>query len=131
MSLAARRLRQESHELLPSFDAPGIYGKPSLKSSRNLGDKGLGKSARVRAIWPTMLPMTLQFIIVMIAFAINDRLQGKLDYVEEERRILQEQFDAATGGKLRDALRTGLGVEIGRTTVANIVAVASGKSSTA
>ena len=78
-----------------------------------------------------MLPMTLQFLIVMIAFAINDRLQGKLDYVEEERRILQEQFDAATGGKLRDALRTGLGVEIGRTTVANIVAVASGKSSTA
>jgi hypothetical protein len=37
--------------------------------------------------------------MVMIASAINDRLQGKLDYVEEERRILQEQLDAATGGK--------------------------------
>jgi len=46
-----------------------------------------------------MLPMTLQFIIVMIASAINDRLQRKLDYVEEERRVLQEQLDAATGGK--------------------------------
>jgi len=46
-----------------------------------------------------MLPMTLQFIIVMIASAINDRLQRRLDYVEEERRVLQEQFDAATGGK--------------------------------
>jgi len=34
-----------------------------------------------------MLPMTLQFIIVMIASAINDRLQRKLEYVEEERRI--------------------------------------------
>jgi len=33
------------------------------------------------------LPMTLQFIIVMIASAINDRLQRKLEYVEEERRI--------------------------------------------
>jgi hypothetical protein len=33
-----------------------------------------------------MLPMTLQFIIVMIASALNDRLQRKLDYVEEERR---------------------------------------------
>jgi hypothetical protein len=43
--------------------------------------------------------MTLQFIIVRIASAINDRLQRKLDYVGEERRILQEQLDAATGGK--------------------------------
>jgi len=32
-----------------------------------------------------MRPMTLQFIIVMIAAAINDRLQRKLDDVEEER----------------------------------------------
>jgi hypothetical protein len=153
-----------------------------------------------------MLPMTLQFMIVMIASAINDRLQRKLDYVEEERRILLEQLDAATGGKklsfttdqrrrlatagklltpderrtcchlvkpatilawfrqlaarkydssearrgrppkpkdvrklviklatenlrwgytkIRDALRTGLGIEIGRTTVANILAAA-------
>jgi transposase len=46
-----------------------------------------------------MLPMTLQFIIVMIATAINDRLQHKLDYVEEERRILRDQLDAVTGGK--------------------------------
>jgi len=150
--------------------------------------------------------MTLQFIIVMIASAINDRLQCKLDYVEEEMRILREQLDAVTGGtkwsftpdqrrrlatpgklltpderlkcchlvkpatilawfrqlaarkydssearrgrppkpkdvrklviklatenprwgytKIRDALRTGLGVEIGRTTVANILAEA-------
>ena len=153
-----------------------------------------------------MLPMTLQFLIVMIASAINDRLQRKLDYVEEERRILREQLDALSGGKkifftadqrrrlasagrlltpderrkccqlvkpatilawfrqlaarkydsadarrgrppkpkdvrklvvemalanpgwgytkIRDALRTGLGVEIGRTTVANILAAA-------
>jgi putative transposase len=157
-------------------------------------------------MWPTMLPMTLQFIIVMIASAINDRLQRKLDYIEEERRILREQLDAASGGKkwsftteqrrrlatagklltpderrkccdlvkpatilawfrqlaarkydssearpgrppkprdvrklviklatenlrwgytkIRDALRTGLGIEIGRTTVANILAAA-------
>jgi len=150
--------------------------------------------------------MTLQFIIAMIASAINDRLQRKLDYVEEERRILREQLEAATGGKkwsfttdqrrrlatagklltpderrkcchlvkpatilawfrqlaarkydssearrgrppkpkdvrklviklakenlrwgytkIRDALRTGLGIEIGRTTVANILAEA-------
>jgi len=46
-----------------------------------------------------MLPMTLQFLIAMIAAAINDRLQRKLDYLEEERRVLQEQLDALTGGK--------------------------------
>jgi len=46
-----------------------------------------------------MLPMTLQFLVVMIAAAINDRLQCELDYVEEERRILKEQLDALTGSK--------------------------------
>ena len=46
-----------------------------------------------------MLPVTLQFMIVMIASATNDRLHRKLDNVEEERRILREQLDAATGGK--------------------------------
>jgi hypothetical protein len=46
-----------------------------------------------------MLPATLQFLIVMIASAINDRLQRKLDYVEEERRILWAQVEALTGGK--------------------------------
>ena len=44
----------------------------------------LGKGCHLRAICPLMLPMTLQFIIAMIATAINDRLQRKLDYVEEE-----------------------------------------------
>ena len=43
-----------------------------------------------------MLLMTLQFLIVMIASAINDRLQRRFDYVEEERRVLREQLDAAT-----------------------------------
>ena len=46
-----------------------------------------------------MLPATLQFFIVMIASAINDRLQRKLDYVEAERRILWEQVEALAGGK--------------------------------
>jgi len=39
-----------------------------------------------------MLPMTLQFLIVMIASAMSDRLQRKLDYVEEERRVLEKQW---------------------------------------
>jgi hypothetical protein len=32
-----------------------------------------------------MLPMTLQFLIVMIASAITDRLQRKLDHLEVGR----------------------------------------------
>ena len=33
-----------------------------------------------------MLPFTLQFLIAMIASAINERLQRKLDYALEESR---------------------------------------------
>ena len=35
-----------------------------------------------------MIPATLQFIIAMIASAINERMQRKLDYVQEEVRVL-------------------------------------------
>src|SRR5208283_2135977 len=44
-----------------------------------------------------MLPLTLQFVIAMIASAINERLRQKLDYALEEKRILKEVFHAATG----------------------------------
>ncbi len=46
-----------------------------------------------------MLPMTLQFLVVMIAAAINDRLQRKLDYTQEEVSVLREQLTALTVGK--------------------------------
>jgi hypothetical protein len=48
---------------------------------------------------PAILPATLQFLIVLIASAIDDRRQRKLDYLEEERRVLREQLDAAAAGK--------------------------------
>ena len=37
-----------------------------------------------------MLPATLQFIIAMIACAINERMQQKLDYAQEETRVLKD-----------------------------------------
>ena len=55
---------------------------------------GAWKGVLEREGYPAMLPATLQFLIVMIASAINDRLQRKLDYVEEERRIVWEQVEA-------------------------------------
>ena len=155
-----------------------------------------------------MLPLTLQFIIAMIAYTTNERMARRIDYLMEEVRVLREVYTEATGRKrilftdeqrhrlaikgkvltpeeregccqivhpttilawfrkfcaqkydgfaqrrkpgrprksnairelvirlarenlgwgytkIRDALRTGLGIEIGRTTVANILAEA-------
>jgi hypothetical protein len=44
-----------------------------------------------------MLPATLQFLIAMIACAINERLQRKLDYTQEEVRVLKEVVRAISG----------------------------------
>ena len=44
-----------------------------------------------------MLPATLQFLIAMIACAINERMQRKLDYTQEEVRVLKEILAALTG----------------------------------
>src|ERR1019366_3355085 len=50
-----------------------------------------------RPKWRPMLPFTLQFLIAMIASAISERLQRKLDYSLEEVRVLKEILHAATG----------------------------------
>ncbi len=50
-----------------------------------------------RAAWP--LPLRFQFVIAMIASAINERTRRKLDYALEENRILKEAFRAATGNE--------------------------------
>src|SRR5450759_3163608 len=44
-----------------------------------------------------MLPATLQFVIAMIACAINERMQRKLDYTQEEVRVLKEILAVITG----------------------------------
>src|SRR5450759_194339 len=44
-----------------------------------------------------MLSATLQFIIAMIACAINERMQHKLDYTQEEVRVLKDVLAAITG----------------------------------
>ena len=64
----------------------------------NLGGWGAWQGRTDRAGYPAMSPKTLRFLIVMILSAINDRLQRKLDYVEE-RRILKEQLDALRPGR--------------------------------
>ena len=44
-----------------------------------------------------MLPATLQFLIVMIASSINERMQKQLDYKTEEVLVLKEVLKAVTG----------------------------------
>src|ERR1017187_3099497 len=44
-----------------------------------------------------MLPATLQFIIAMVAHAINERMARRVDYLHEEVRVLKEALAAATG----------------------------------
>jgi hypothetical protein len=43
-----------------------------------------------------MLPATLQFIIAMTAYAINQRM-ARVDYLREEVRVLKEALAASTG----------------------------------
>ena len=44
-----------------------------------------------------MLPATLQFLIVMIASFINERMQKRLDYKTEEVLVLKEILRSVTG----------------------------------
>jgi hypothetical protein len=44
-----------------------------------------------------MLPAPLQFIIAMVAYAINQRMARQLDYLREEVRVLKEALAAAIG----------------------------------
>ncbi|HVZ34440.1 MAG TPA: hypothetical protein VG963_18555 [Polyangiaceae bacterium] len=44
-----------------------------------------------------MLPVMLQFIIAMVAHAINERMARRVEYVQEEFRALREALATATG----------------------------------
>ncbi len=37
-----------------------------------------------------MLPAPLQFIIAMVAYALNERMARGVDYLQEEVRVLKE-----------------------------------------
>jgi putative transposase len=44
-----------------------------------------------------MLPMTVQFLIAIVAHAINERMARRVDYLLEEVRVLKESLRATTG----------------------------------
>jgi hypothetical protein len=44
-----------------------------------------------------MLPVTVQFFIAMVANAINERMGRRVEYLQEDVRVLKEALAAATG----------------------------------
>jgi hypothetical protein len=44
-----------------------------------------------------MLPVTVQFIIAMLAHVINERMARRLEYLQEEVRVLKDSLAVATG----------------------------------
>ena len=48
---------------------------------------------------PSMLPLLVQFLIAMVAHAINAPMARRLDYLLEEIRVLREAYTEATGRK--------------------------------
>ena len=43
--------------------------------------------------------MTFQFIIAMVAYAINEQLARRIEYLLEEVRVLREVYTESTGRK--------------------------------
>jgi hypothetical protein len=46
-----------------------------------------------------MIISALNFLVVMLACALNERMQKKLDYTQEEVRVLEEVIEALIGKK--------------------------------
>ena len=44
-----------------------------------------------------MLPVTVRFIVAMLAYALNEPMARRLDYLQEENRVLEEALRSATG----------------------------------
>ena len=44
-----------------------------------------------------MLPVAVQFIVAMLAYALNERMARKGEYLREENRVLKDALHAATG----------------------------------
>jgi len=48
---------------------------------------------------PEMLPLPLQFIIAIVAYAIDERMARRIEYLLEEVRVLREVCTESTGRK--------------------------------
>ena len=46
-----------------------------------------------------MLPLPLQFFIAMVAHAVNERMARKMEYMQQDIRILKEALATKTGSQ--------------------------------
>jgi hypothetical protein len=46
-----------------------------------------------------MLPLPLQFIVAMVAYAINERMARRIEYLLQEVCVLREFYTETTGRK--------------------------------
>ena len=44
-----------------------------------------------------MFPVTVQFLVAMLACGLHERMARKADYLREENRVLKDALRAATG----------------------------------
>ena len=88
----------EEHEMPNETDArtvrKAVAVNPGMISVENAVWEMPRQGEHLRA---PMLPVTFQFLISMVAYAINERMARKLDYVQEEVRVLREALLNATG----------------------------------
>jgi transposase InsO family protein len=84
----------ENIPLCPKTHRLAMIAKSSTKTK--LGSCGGVTGASHQS---DMLPLSLQFIIATIAYAINARMARRIDYLMEEVRILRETYAEATGQK--------------------------------
>ncbi len=75
----------------PDTHSPGILAQLE-------GSEQTGTSTEDRAcIGASMLPLTVQFIVSMLACAINNRMSKRVEYLHEEVRVPREVRADATG----------------------------------
>jgi hypothetical protein len=44
-----------------------------------------------------MLPITVQFVVAMLAYALSERMARKVEYLCEENRLLKDALRGTTG----------------------------------
>ena len=100
----ARAGRREEQERDRQTPAPGHWHPQCPESHRrrlshdSRANRRLEAAAGAGHHGPDLtLPAPLQFIVAMFAYAINARMARKIDYLQEEVRVLKEALAAATG----------------------------------
>jgi hypothetical protein len=73
------------------------YSSPRDLPTKSASDEAWNFRHSRGTVTPAMLPVTVQFLIAMIAHALNERMARRVEYLQEEVRVLKEALAVATG----------------------------------